>query len=421
MVNLYRHSANVASLGVIIFLLVMTFYPLVAVIPWALTIPSNPISVSYRMVYLLLSLVLIVYGIVHVTKVKFSFGFYALIVFWIGYVFRLVYDLTIRDIRVYESDFYLYTFTIGGCFIPALAVALVMPLIDTKKLIKWYWVFMFSVNVVVFMQLVSIFGLGPEMFVSRLRISVEGADVFNPIPLSRGGGMLAIMSMFFLIFQKNKIFSKQKIPLLLAFLLGVLNLLLGASRGPLASFFIMVAVLLSVHSYVVRKNMAYVLKVTTAALVSVILSLTYVVPLIINGNISAINRAAKALDSDFGEEIRAYQWRAAWEQIKSSPVWGERIVETYSNFYPHNFYIEIILSTGMLGGLLFIAIFTDLLRRFWLAVNSNSIVMVLFFLLGLQFLFGISGLSIPTGWYVWMLIAVCLSCSINQKSSSLEK
>jgi hypothetical protein len=287
--------------------------------------------------YLFLSLVLIAYGVVHVKKVKLSFGLYTLIVFWIGYVFRLVYDLSIRDVKAYQSDFYLYTFTIGGCFIPALAVALIMPLIDTKRLIKWYWIFLFLVNMVVFMQLVSIFGVGPEMFTSRLIIRIGDANVFNPIPLSRGGGMLAIMSMFFLVFQKNKLFSKQKIPPLIAFLLGVVNLLLGASRGPLASFFIMVAVLLIVHAYIVKKNLAYVLKVITAALASVVLSLMYVVPLIINGNISAINRTAKAFDTDFGEEVRAYQWRAAWEQIKSSPVWGERIVETHLNFYPHNF------------------------------------------------------------------------------------
>jgi O-antigen ligase len=399
----------------------MTFYPLVAVVPWFLSIPSNPVSVSYRMGYLMLSLVLIAYGVIHIKKVKFSFGFYALMVFWVGYIFRLVYDLSIRDIKAYQSDFYLYTFTIGGCFIPALAVGLAMPLIDTKRLIKWYWVFLFLVNTVVSMQLISIFGIGPEMFANRLRITIEGADVFNPIPLSRGGGVLAIMSMFFLLFQRFKLFSKQTVPLVIAFLLGVINLLLGASRGPLASFFIMSAILLSVHAYLVKKNLVYILKALSTVVVSAILSLVYIVPLIIGGKLSVVNRTAKALDANLGEEVRAYQWRAAWEQIKDSPIWGERIVETHLNFYPHNFFIEIVLSTGILGGILFIAIFTDLFRKFWLAVRLNSIVMVLFFLLGLQFLYGLSGLSIPTGWYVWMLIAVCLSCSINQKTNYLEK
>jgi O-antigen ligase len=221
------------------------------------------------------------------------------------------------------------------------------------------------------------------------------------------------------MFKDFKLFSKQTIPLVIAFLLGFVNLLLGASRGPLASFFILAILVLITHTYLTRKNLAYFLRLFFVFILSAVLSLMYIVPLILSGKLSVINRTAQTLDKNLGEEVRAYQWRAAWEQIKTSPVWGERIVENYTNFYPHNFFIEIVLATGILGAILFMFIFTDLFRRFLTAVRENNIAMVLYFLLGLQFLYGLSGLSIPTGCYVWMLIAVCLSCSINQKSNYL--
>jgi O-antigen ligase len=289
-----------------------------------------------------------------------------------------------------------------------------MPRVNKMLLVKFFLLFSFLVNLAVFLQLGFFYGFGVEIFTVRARIGENGVNIFNPIGVSKEGANLAIFSLFFLLFKKHRLFRRSKIILLLTFMLGLLNLLLGASRGPTASFLLVVISMVLYNLYVARKSLRYMFNVSAVMGGIAFVIMQYVIPAINNGAFSLAKRVAQATDKGFGEEVRAYQWRAAWEQIKSSPIWGERMVENYLNHSPHNLYIEIMLATGIVGTLVFLFSVAVFARKFISALIVQDIMLVFFFLATAQFLFGLSGLSIPTGWHFWSFLALCLTFSTKR-------
>jgi O-antigen ligase len=53
------------------------------------------------------------------------------------------------------------------------------------------------------------------------------------------------------------------------------------------------------------------------------------------------------------KEIRDFEWESAINQFLSHPVLGDKYITDYDMYYPHNIYLEVLMSSGVIGGFLF--------------------------------------------------------------------
>lgn len=403
-----KKSGYLGVLVSVVFILLTSFYPIIVLFTSLANFPNNPVSIGYRTFYLLISLVVLAWVVKNIKTIKVGLGGFLLVVFWMMYSIRMFYDLSVVDIKAYQTDFYFYSFGIGGCFIPCVAIVFGARYLSLRRLLRVFFFFLLLTNLSVMGQLFNAYGFGIELFTGRPRVTAESGNVINAISVSKYGTILALFSTFFLFFREFRIFSRHHYIFILGMIIGLGNLLLGASRGAMASFLIVVLLLIGYKLYFSRKNLKYFLTIAGSSFLGV-LSLVYVViPAFSNQQFSLAVRIANGIDAGFGEEVRAYQWAAAWQQIKSSPIVGDRMVEDFLNFYPHNLYIEVVLSLGVLGGVVFLLAILVFSFRFLVALKRGNIVLVFFFIMLAEFSFGMSGISIPTGNHFWAFLSLCL-------------
>jgi O-antigen ligase len=66
---------------------------------------------------------------------------------------------------------------------------------------------------------------------------------------------------------------------------------------------------------------------------------------------------------DASTDSRIEMYSDCWNQFLSSPLWGSGIVEKNTGFYPHNVLLESFMSTGLIGGLIFIVLSLFLIQK----------------------------------------------------------
>ncbi len=397
-----------------IILLGLCFYPIVAAIPLILKVPSTPISISYRAFYLFLSIGVVAPLLVALYKKKLNLGVWLLMLFWTAYSMRMIYDLLIVDIEAYEADSYFLLYGIGGCFIPLIAVGFFGKHLDVKKILGGILFFSIVSNLIL---LAFTFSSGQSLSeIMFHRVTLVGSDnkgVVNPIIMSREGGVLFVMSVFFAFFNKNKLWP------IIGLFVGLATLLLGASRGPLISALLAVAIIIVDYIYVSKKSYGFAL--------SIFLSLGILVPLLYVGVSKVLQSKEFALArrvSEVGnvgklkEETRFLQWQAAIKQIESSPIIGHSMVENLLHYSPHNLYLEIVLATGVLGGLIMLGVFLLAFRRWLKLLRNRAPARVLGYLLFLYLLYGLTGLALYTATQLWIYLVLVLVVSPNLISSS---
>ena len=60
-------------------------------------------------------------------------------------------------------------------------------------------------------------------------------------------------------------------------------------------------------------------------------------------------------DADLSGTARVFLYRAAWEQFLADPLLGRYIfIELVSNYYPHNLFLESLISLGVIGGFMYL-------------------------------------------------------------------
>jgi hypothetical protein len=402
------------------FLLVVGFYPVVAVVPFILGVFSTPISISYRAGYLLLSLLAILFALLRVKEISLAKGVVPLVLFFILYTIRLYYDLIIRDIRVYESDMYFFQFAVGGTFVPIVAIAVGWSKVNSEIAVKWLYAFSFLSCLAILAMVLSGGGIVETLLESRVRVSNDDKSIVGPIIVSREGGFLANLSLFYLLGQYRV--KPARLFLWISLLLGFLLLVVGASRGPLVAAVLILGVQLAIAFWRRLSSVKF-----WAALV--VLFFTVILPglvYLINftnfvQNLTIFNRFTNFSVGGFEKETRARQWAASWEQIKSSPVIGERMVENLLGHSPHNLFIEIQLALGIVGSLLFLLTLAFSLKRFYTEFHYRTSFVAVHFMLWLYLLYGLTGISIHTSPQVWLLLAATTYASTAIKQKHLAK
>lgn len=169
--------------------------------------------------------------------------------------------------------------------------------------------------------------------ISMAKYSGIEDETLSPIALSYAGALTMMLCFYELIYNKNKKFV-YKIYLYATIVLSTLMFFLGSSRGSI------VAIVLTLPLFILYGSGKNKFKFILSFLISV--------PLLIYGasksGSSIFERTSSTLESgDFG---RGQLWVDAWNEFLNFPLLGGRIE---IGFYPHNFILEILMATGILG------------------------------------------------------------------------
>jgi O-antigen ligase len=157
--------------------------------------------------------------------------------------------------------------------------------------------------------------------------------------------ILAITAVYWSL---NKTKPKVKIALLVLSGLLFVPLSLGASRGSFIALLLVVLFFLAFHKGIKKRVSLFAVVVIASGLFSVLLEYLG------RGLISRVLGIQAAIETHSSSAIRLVMWSDGWQQFLSSPIFGSSLqLETFQ-FHPHNIFIEILLSTGVVGLILFL-------------------------------------------------------------------
>lgn len=389
-------------------------YPVVAVVCILLGVDTNVPSISYRAVCLFLSMYLIV-GALWKTQwnPRINVGVMFFLLFWVLYSLRLFYDLYIVQIPLvgrFESHFYIFSYAYGSAFFPALAIALNGRLIDWHKYTHPIFGLLLLINLGILLIVLRLGGLG-SLLVYRLQLGEE--NNLNAITISLMGTQLVGISLVHLLIMR-----KLKLQYLLAVLLGIGSVLLGASRSGL-----LITVLLALFVVVVRLKQQKVSFWKTLLVIALLLSsmVWWLSTFVDSSEIALFQRLTGTLQNQQvgAKEARDFIWENAFNQFLNSPVVGDQLFERETGYYPHNIFIEVLMSIGLVGFVGFGGLVIFLGKQFnriYTQLNSSPYLIVLLVLWIVQFtLVQTSGgiFVSPEFWITSMALAVYFKPSVT--------
>jgi len=230
-------------------------YPLQAMVVLYSGMDSTPINLAFRAIYLTISIYLVLWWLFQLnpfTKRNWSgAGINKLLIvfflFWVIYSIRLVYDLEYKGLQLTGyHKYYVYSWAFGCSLIPAMAALVNAKNINIKRLTHNLLFFILLSNLCIAAYLIHFYKGGiQEIFTQRVQIMLPGdvqeakllpdelkkvtVELINGITLSFYGGLLAIATISYFLFYQRKLSIWNTILLTAAFLLGIFNMMAGAS------------------------------------------------------------------------------------------------------------------------------------------------------------------------------------------------
>lgn len=401
-------------------------YPIQTMIPFAFGIDSSVTNIGFRILFLIISLVLIIQS-PKSSNDKINLGWLSFIIFWIIYGIRLVFDLEIQNLVFLEqSSFYVYSFAFGVCLIPSVAVYLNAHYIDHNTSLRMMFTVLFLSNLFLAYILLSSNNWSlSQLLVSRIWVEIETngqtKSIVNPITIGFFGEVLAIVSIYILAFSVF-IENKLKIILILSTLLGIINLLIGASRGPVLFFLVLLVFIFYIVQRKKRRGGIISLKFLFLSILVSLLVISIGIIAVNSEEIEIFNRITQTVESreTGGKEERDYEWESAWRQFKKNPILGDAFITDYDHSYSHNLFLDVIMSTGFIGLFFFVRVLYAVLlvcRRIISNIEFQGSLLVYIIIFIAHFLSGMTsgGLFMSNGF--WMLSALLLSINFQKANA----
>lgn len=209
--------------------------------------------------------------------------------------------------------------------------------------------------------------------VGRFGASVEGSqgDILSPLAVAYSGALNVSLLVPYLINNFKSANLLQKIYYLSNFLLSMFLFIMGSTRG--AFIVVVISILIYVISQYGVRKLKYIF---------------YILPLIplffmyleYTGS-SLLNRLSISLENQ-DSSGRDVLWSDALNEFSSNPFFGGKI--EVSGVYPHNIILEILMSMGIAGILLFVS----LILLSFIKLNQRTIYIYIIFINGFfQYMF----------------------------------
>lgn len=323
---------------------------------------SRRVTVPYRLIILILSFCVVLFSLNNTNqRVKLqkntSFQktanllqivFFILFIFIFVYSLRLLFETSVLDnLLINPSSEYLLRW-FGMCLLPGLSFLFINSK-QSQSYLNCSWLFL-TITSLLALQ------FDPQQsrsFTEQGRLATPGLD---PISLAHTGVSLVLLSTFIFFQNKKKIIgiAFQGICLLTLFI-GCYIIFLGASRGPTISlFFCMVLLFIgAIH------NGTKPLKFSVLLLAGLI-GLASASGLAVRIGSSFLYRLSGIFAPGSGINPTD-SVRIEWLQTSKALIWDNLMLgyglELPGIGYPHNIIVEAFLTTGILGGIIFTAIY----------------------------------------------------------------
>jgi len=330
-----------------------------------------------------------------------------LLIFWIAYLVRIFFDTIYDPGNLSQEPSYYWIWAVGGSFVPMLALALKPHRIDeADRYFRRFYVVTLVAGVIALFAAsgAMVDDLGRVAETGRGRV---GDNRLNPIALGHLGAMLAIQSIWAIVFFRPWRRLIIRAMLLSGLGVGFYLLLIANSRGPiLAALACMVIVALSVQ-FRYKAAILLFLGLTAAPIVPLARYLEEA------HNISTFSRLfGMSISEHFAQSSRLDLFGAALDGLRDHPWMGSSLETPNIGGYPHNVIIESFMALGIFFGVLLVIIFLLLSMRVFSRFSKYpqcSWPGLLFFqyLIGAQF----SG-SLYGSTYLWASVGLVVSFSM---------
>jgi O-antigen ligase len=248
-----------------------------------------------------------------------------------------------------------------------------------------------------------LYGKYLAMGIGRLSLAkyTTGEEVVNPLVLSYSGTLTIMFCLYKLLIQKEKTILKRTY-LLVTIILAFIMFLLGSSRGSVVALFVALPILIYYSPNKIKLKF-----------VALIILLAPIIIWAIDKSGSNIFSRIENTSEDSGGG-RGTLWQKALNHFYENPIIGGKI--EIGGVYPHNFILEILMSTGIIGLLL---IGPVLIRGFILGKtfsrksNSFLFVFIMFLMAIVQYSF--SG-GVYTATILFLPLGIILGMNKNLNS-----
>lgn len=269
------------------------------------------------------------------------------------YSTRLLVDIFIRNLTSTYSNVLIFSYFFGGIIAIVVSIVAVHKFINTRFILNLFIYYLCIANFIIFLLIIksSQFNF-ITLFSQRLSFGIEESDsndIINSITISMNASLLLLYFFYETNFRIKLI--KQNI-YLRTFLLviSVLNLLLSGSRGPFVSLIFIIIVMF------IQKNKLNIYKIFSLTFIFVI---TIVILLsVFNIDLWDLNFIQRIYSNEefvlLNDDNRFDLYNSALKQFKLNPIFGDKYFENITGTYPHNIFLEVLMSTGLIGFLFFI-------------------------------------------------------------------
>ena len=322
--------------------------------------------------------------------------------FWYLYLLRVAYATTLSTERLAFDTWYYYSWAVGACALPMLGIALWCPRReDGDRNFRALFVALSIGGFLAAFGASSVEVNDSNQMVETGRLQLTA---LNPILLGQLGATMVVMTVWVLTSRFKSYGLIAKLLFVAVALVGV-GLLVGAnSRGPLVSA---AACLLFISLVSGSKSRIYAM----VFLISSIIAFVPVTQYMENEfGISTYTRLFG--QSQLTEENtldRLSRYDGALSAFSENPLFGSSLEEPTHGGYPHNFLVEALMATGVVGFSLLVILLSVTFAyavRLYAIVPGYGWVSVIFvqYIIAAQF----SG-SIYTINYLWITSGLVIS------------
>ena len=296
---------------------------------------SSLISNSVRVLVICLGII-ILFKKSPVIKLNLSLSNKFLFIFLFIYLFRIIYDFYILDIvSLVPREKYLFGHLFSNIFGLLVLSTLNLNNNDLKVILKA------SKHIVLTCVIINLY-FGIDQYILAIISELTTLRIsnlkFSPIQLGHLSAILILLSFFKFDGPINKISIFDK----LSILLGLIGLILSNSKAPILALVIIFAIYLYSKNRSIIKFYISFLFFCFFILVISILAKEILLIDISSRFLSTFNESEESTTS------RLYIFSEGIDLFFSNPIIGSKSV-TSSGGYPHNLFIEILMSTGLVG------------------------------------------------------------------------
>lgn len=316
-----------------------------------------------------------------------------LLLFLFVYSIRLIIDIFFLKLSSSYSNTLIVSYFFGGTILTSIVISIIKNNINLDFIIKNYLRVLFFSNLIVFALLLKNQNFNLlTIFSQRLSFGLsdsENNDIINSITISVNGALVLFYYIYKYVFN-FKILSTNYLFDIFIIVVSFSNLILSGSRGPFLALFV-VGFLILLQSGKINWNVL----IGGPLIISVLL---FSVIHYFDISISDIAYLKRIFDDGeltlFNDENRTDLFNSAVNQFVNNPVLGDKYFEGLTRTYPHNIFLEVLMSTGFLGGVLFLLNFLIFLYSYFLSLRSVNLNTFLFYLTAFYFLCSLFSSSI---------------------------